>query len=130
MSREEVNALIEQNDFEFKGHLDKYKYNDRHPEHPQAYYLDQAKPFLEKLEVALSNSPYLGGSQFGFVDAAMLPFIRQFSMVEPKQFNALALPKLKQWLAQGLASDLFVSVMHKISQWKPESSDDLVVFGK
>ena len=129
MSSDEINVLIKQNDFEFKGHLDKYKYSDRYPEHPQTYYFEQAIPFLEKLESILSNSPYLGGSQFRFLDAAILPFIRQFSMVKPKQFNALALPKLKQWLVQGLESELFVSVMHKIPQWKADSDEDLVVLG-
>jgi len=118
ISIDEINTLIEQNDDEFKSHLDKYKYSDRYPEHSQAFYFEQALPFLEKLDPILSNSPYLGGSQFRFPDAAILPFVRQFSMVEPKKFNALPLPKLQQWLATGLKSDLFISVMHKFPQWK------------
>ncbi len=129
-SIDEINALIEQNDIEFKDQLDKYKYSDRHPEHPQAYYFEQAIPFLEKLEGILSKSRYLGGSQFRFIDAAILPFIRQFSMVEPKQFNALPLPKLQQWLALGLKSGLFLSVMNKTPQWKAGLGEDIVVFGK
>ncbi len=130
LSVDEINSLISQNDFEFKDQLDKYKYSDRHPDHPQTYYLEQAMPFLEKLECALSHSPYLGGSQFRFPDAAILPFIRQFSMVNPKQFNALTLPKLQQWLAKGLESELFISVMHKIPQWTGEFDEDPIVFGK
>ncbi len=130
MSLKESNALIKQNDFEFKGYLDKYKYSDRHPEHPQLYYLEQAMPFLEKLEAALSDSRYLGGTRFRFIDAAILPFIRQFSMVQPKQFDDLTLPNLQLWLANGLASDLFLSVMHKIPQWKGESDNELIVLGK
>lgn len=130
MSINDMNALIEQNDVEFKDHLDKYKYADRHPEHSQAYYLDQAMPFLEKLEGILCASAYIGGHQFRFADAAILPFIRQFSMVEPKQFQTLALPKIQQWLAHGLESDLFLSVMPKFSQWKASSAEELVVFGK
>lgn len=118
MNIEQTNALIEQNDFEFKNHLDKYKYSDRYPEHPQAFYFEQALPFLEKLDAILSSTPYLGGSQFRFSDAAILPFVRQFSMVEPKDFNALPLPNLQQWLADGLQSELFLSVMHKFPQWK------------
>lgn len=129
MSSDEINALIEQNDVEFKDHLDKYKYSDRHPEHSQAFYFEQAMPFLEKLESILSQSPYLGGSQFRFLDAAILPFIRQFSMVEPKQFDALPLPKLQQWLAQELESELFVSVMQKIPLWNADSGNELVVLG-
>jgi len=129
MSIKEINALIEQNDFEFKGHLDRYKYSDRHPEYPQAHYLMQAMPFLEKLESILTQSPYLGGNQFRFLDAAILPFIRQFSMVQPNHFNALALPNLQHWLAQGLVSELFLSIMHKNSLWKKETTEDLVIFG-
>jgi glutathione S-transferase len=130
MSADEINALINQNDFEFKDQLDKYKYSDRHPEHPQDYYLEQSMPFLEKLESILCHSPYLGGSQFRFPDAAILPFIRQFSMVKPEQFNALPLANLQHWLAKGLESDLFISVMDKTPQWKAESVEDQVVFGK
>lgn len=127
---DKINTLIKQNDFEFKNHLDKYKYSDRHPEYPQAHYLEQAMPFLEKLESILANSPYLGGSQFRFADAAILPFIRQFSMVKPNQFNTLALPKLQQWLARGLNSELFISMMVKNAPWEPGASENVIVFGK
>jgi len=120
-SIEDINTLVEQNDLEFKPHLDKYKYSDRYPDHPQAFYLEQALPFLEKLEAILSNSAYLGGNQFRFADAAILPFVRQFSMVEPKTFNALPLPKLQHWLATGLESELFLSVMHKFPLWKAQN---------
>jgi len=130
MSTDEVDALIHQNDFEFKLQLDKYKYSDRHPEHPQHYYLEQAMLFLEQLEIRLTKSPYLGGSQFRFPDAALLPFIRQFSMVDPKTFDSLALPNLQQWLSLGLKSDLFVSVMTKYSLWHSQGNEEPEVFGK
>lgn len=129
MSIDDVNGLIEQNDFEFKDSLDKYKYSDRHPEHSQEYYLQQAMPFLEKLEGILSHSRYLTGNQFRLADAAILPFVRQFSMVEPHVFDALPLPRLQQWLVDGLASDLFISIMDKNPPWQANSGEDLVVFG-
>ncbi len=130
MSTDEIDALIDQNDFEFKEQLDKYKYSDRHPEHPQHYYLQQAMPFLEQLENRLANSPYLGGSKFRFPDAALLPFIRQFSMVDPTTFDSLALPRIQHWLAQGLKSDLFISVMMKYSIWDAQSKEEPLVFGE
>lgn len=129
MKSDDINALIKQNDFEFKIYLDKYKYSDRHPEHPQDYYLQQAMPFLEKLENLLNNSMYLTGNQFRFADAAILPFVRQFSMVETKVFDALPLPKLQQWLTDGLASELFLSIMDKNPPWQADSSEAVVVFG-
>ena len=52
------------------------QHSDRYPNHPQAYYLKQAMLFLEIRERAFCHSPYLGGSQFRFLDAAILPFIR------------------------------------------------------
>jgi len=130
MNTDEVDALIHQHDFEFKDQLDKYKYSDRHPEHAQHYYLEQAVPFLEQLENRLAKSPYLGGGQFRFPDAAILPFIRQFSMVDPKSFDSLALPNLQRWLARGLKSDLFTSVMTKYSIWQGESDEESPVFGR
>jgi len=130
MSTDEVDELINQNDFEFKAQLDKYKYSDRHPEHPQHYYLEQAMPFLEQLENRLARSPYLSGNQFRFPDAAILPFIRQFSMVDLKTFDSLALPNIQRWLAQGLNSDLFASVMTKYPLWCAQSDDGHVVFGR
>jgi len=130
MSTGDIDALIDRCDFEFKNQLDRYKYSDRHPEHPQHYYLEQVMPFLKQLERILAGSPYLSGSQFRFPDAAILPFIRQFSMVEPKTFNNLALPNVQRWLAQGLQSELFVSVMTKYSIWQAHSVEDPIVFGK
>ena len=129
MSGKEIDTLIEKNDGEFKVHLDKYKYSDRHPEHPQQYYLEQAMPFLERLENILTKSPYLGGSQFRFADAAILPFIRQFSMVDQNVFTSLPLPKLQGWLATSLTSDLFASVMTKYPIWHEDSIETHVVFG-
>jgi len=122
LSTIDINALIEQNDVEFKPQLDKYKYSDRYPERSQACYLEATMPFLEKLEAILSQSAFIGGSQFRYVDAAILPFIRQFSLVNPKQFNALALPSLQRWLADALQSELFLSVMQKVPPWKAENT--------
>jgi len=130
MSDNEVDALINRHDFEFKEQLDRYKYSDRYPEHPQHYYLEQALHFLEQLENRLAKSPYLAGNEFRFLDAAILPFIRQFSMVDPKTFNRLNLPNLQAWLAQGLKSNLFISVMTKYSIWQAQSDEEPLVFGK
>ena len=87
-------------------------------------------PFLEILERLLHQSSNLTGEQFRFADAAILPFIRQFSMVDAKTFSALPLPKLQQWLREGLASDLFLSVMDKRLPWKADSGEGPVMFGR
>jgi glutathione S-transferase len=57
------------------------------------------------------------GEKLSWVDIAIFPFIRQFSMVNPKEFKELSLPKLKNWLTNLLESKLFQSVMEKYPTW-------------
>jgi len=111
------NPIIELNDTEFKYYLDRYKYFDRHPEQSQDVYLEKALPFLETLEEILSQTTYIGGSKPNIVDIAVMPFVRQFYMVDQEKFNALILPKLQLWLNKFLQDELFTGIMKKYSAW-------------
>jgi glutathione S-transferase len=113
----EMLNLIDENDFEFKGWLDKYKYADRFPEHPALYYREHAEDFLMQLENRLSNNPYLFGQKISLADMAILPFIRQFSGVDKDWFEQSPYPFLKVWLANFINSQLFTSVMKKYPTW-------------
>lgn len=109
---------IEKNDGPFKLLLDQYKYPNRFPELQQSEVLDSAcKLMLEPIEVALQSHPFVLGSNLSWVDIAIFPFIRQFSMVDLQKFNALPMPQTKQWLNQLLESELFNSVMNKYPVW-------------
>ncbi|HEY7864535.1 MAG TPA: glutathione S-transferase [Psychromonas sp.] len=113
----EMLNLIDENDFEFKDWLDKYKYADRFPQYPALYYREQAEEFLLQLENRLSNSPYLFGQQISLADMAILPFIRQFSGVDKDWFVQSPYPFLKVWLDNFINSTLFNSVMKKYPIW-------------
>jgi len=109
---------IEKNDGPFKLLLDQYKYPNRFPELEQTEVLiSVCKLMLEPIEAALQSNAYLLGSKLSWVDIAIFPFIRQFSMVDLQKFNALPYPKTKQWLNQLLESELFSSVMNKYPSW-------------
>ena len=109
---------IEKNDGPFKLLLDQYKYPNRFPELRQNEVLDSAsKIMLEPMELALQSNLYLMGSHLSWVDVAIFPFIRQFSMVDLQNFNALPFSKTRQWLNQFLESELFNSVMEKRPVW-------------
>lgn len=109
---------IEKNDGPFKILLDQYKYPNRHPDLSQGEVLDAAIALmLQPMNDALESSHYLVGHQISWLDIAIFPFIRQFSMVNPERFDQLPLPALKRWLAQHLDSELFHSVMHKHATW-------------
>ena len=111
-------AFVERNDNEFKGWLDKYKYFDRFPEHSQQHYRAQGEIFLAELESRLKTSAFLSGELFGFLDAAIAPFIRQFAHVDLEWFEQCEYERVKQWLNDFKASDLFLAIMKKFPVWK------------
>ncbi|BDT75664.1 glutathione S-transferase [Polynucleobacter sp. KF022] len=112
-------AWIEKNDGPFKALLDQYKYPNRFPELNQEAALEQAlQIMLLPMEQSLQATEYLLGDQMTWVDIAIFPFVRQFSMVDVNQFEQLPIPATKRWLAQHLESELFNSVMHKHPVWR------------
>jgi glutathione S-transferase len=119
-------ALIENNDGEFKYYLDRYKYADRYPEHTEQYYREQGEKFLQQLESLLEQNGYLLKSSWTLADIALLPFIRQFAFVNKAWFDQSPYPHLKRWLEDFLQSDLFQSVMFKYPQW--HQGDDITLF--
>lgn len=116
----EMNELIQWNDGEFKQHLDHYKYFERYPEHSMEFYRAQAEEFLIALEQRLSVGKYLLGKNISLADIAIFPFIRQFAFADKGWFDSSPYPKLQNWLAGLLESNLFLSVMEKYPVWQEE----------
>jgi glutathione S-transferase len=111
-------AWIEKNDGSFKILLDQYKYPNRFPElDPEGVLEEALQLMLIPMERDLQHSQYLLGSRLTWVDIAIFPFIRQFSMVNPSGFERLPIPVVKRWLNQHLESELFNAVMHKYPIW-------------
>ena len=111
-------AWIEKNDGPFKTLLDQYKYPNRYPDLDQEMVLSTAIDLMLKpMETALRSSQYLMGGKLTWVDIAIFPFMRQFSMVNPQTFEALSFILVKQWLNQQIQSELFNSVMDKYPVW-------------
>jgi len=109
----EVMSLIKKNDESFKPALDLYKYAVRFPEHSEAYYREQAEPFLAELNTRLSRDGYLLGERYTLADMAIFPFIRQFSNVNPDWFYASHYHHLIAWLDRLISSELFQNIMQK-----------------
>jgi glutathione S-transferase len=105
-------------DGEFKYWLDRYKYADRHPEHPAAVYRENAETLLARLEAALSASSWLAGDAPSVVDVALFPFIRQFAGVDPAWWQAAPYPRTRLWLEGWLNSALFSTIMAKYPRWE------------
>ena len=122
----EANALITQNDNEFKQWLDRYKYADRHPEMTQTEYRQKGEIFLQDLEALLTKNTYLLGNNVTVADIGIMPFVRQFAHVDREVFYGLPYPKLQQWLQDWLAHPLFLQVMTKFEPW--QEGDEVVIF--
>ena len=105
LDEDAAKTWIEKNDELFKGLLDQYKYPNRYPELNQAMVLaDVITLMLEPMELALEASQYLLGNKMTWVDVAIFPFIRQFSMVDQKKFEELPFPHIQKWLRLHTAS--------------------------
>jgi glutathione S-transferase len=113
----EMLTLIDKNDFEFKGWLDRYKYSDRFPENTESFYREECEDFLVQLEQRLTNTHYLFSNNKSLADMAIFPFIRQFAAVNKTWFDQAPYPQLQNWLASLLNSPLFQSIMHKYPVW-------------
>ena len=110
-------SLINDNDNDFKGWLDQYKYANRYPEQTPEYYREQGEVFLKKLENRLSHHPFLFGIEMRLADIAIMPFVRQFAHVDKKWFEAADYPFLQIWLQAWLESDDFQKIMFKYLKW-------------
>ncbi len=119
-------ALIEQNDNEFKHWLDRYKYSDRYPELSQLEYRERGELFLQVLETLLAKHRYLLGNTISSADIGIMPFVRQFAHVDQEVFYQLPYPHLQQWLGDWLQHPAFQQVMVKLPAW--QEGDPQVVF--
>ena len=117
-TQQEQSTLIEENDNEFKGWLDKYKYWGRYPEQSQQDYRIKAENFLSTLELRLQQNSYLLGDNICMADIAIFPFIRQFAFVDKPWFDDADYPLVQRWLNQFLQSKLFEQVMEKHALWQ------------
>ncbi|BCA94539.1 glutathione S-transferase [Legionella antarctica] len=111
--KDKGNELIYLNDITFKPLLDHYKYPQKSEKKDPFYYREKAKTYLEQLNLLLKNNGYLLANRISFADIALVPFIRQFYMVDKQWFEDSEYRHLQAWLHTFLNSELFLGVMHK-----------------
>ena len=110
--------LIADNDGPFKYALDRYKYPHRYGLADGLAHRDSVGMHLEMLENTLVSSSYLAGSERGFTDIAIFPFVRQFAATDADWFASQHWPALQQWLETFETSALFAQIMPRYPQWK------------
>lgn len=115
-------TLLEQNDGAFKHHLDRYKYATRYEGVDEVEHREHASRILFGLDERLQQGAYLLGDGFTLVDAAVAPFVRQFSLADRAYFDDQGWSSLRGWLDRFTSSDRFLAVMKKYPIW--QSADE------
>ena len=109
--------LISENDGPFKLALDKTKYHSRYPDENPKSNREKASSFIHKLENILEGS-FLFGEDPKLADIAVLPFIRQFALVDKIWFDQQPWQKVVVWLNLFLESKRFTDIQQKYVPWK------------
>lgn len=100
----------------FKHALDRVKYASRYPDTDPAPYHATACAFCTDLDSQIEGWLFTRPT---LADMAMLPFLRQFAMIDKPWFDAQPWPQLHSWLARFLASSDLAAIMKKYALWKP-----------
>ena len=107
-------AFLDRLDGPFKQQLDRYKYASRFEPAIGQQSRQDARVFLAEIDKSLaSKAGFLSGVDFGVLDAAALPFVRQFRGVDEVWFDLQPWPNLHRWLGMFLNSADFGAVMQK-----------------
>ena len=107
----EMEALIADNDGPFKQHLDRFKYPHRYPGEPASTNRLSGLAIMRRWNEQLRAGGWLLGDRPSLADWALLPFVRQFRLVDPAGFDAEPqLAALQAWLGRFLASTELAAV--------------------
>lgn len=105
---------IDRADGPFKRALDRVKYNSRYEPAEVNQARAEAIGFFNDLELAMGAWIF---DRASLADYALLPFVRQFALIDKAWFDARPWPKVHAWLARFLASDRFAATMVKHPLW-------------
>ena len=118
--------LVELNDNEFKGNLDRYKYPDRFDDvTSMEFHRNKCLEILNSFNQRLDGG-FLMGNGLSIADLVLVPFIRQFANTDRGWFEQQDIPNVKRWMNGILQSELFISSMTKYDQW--HEGDELTYF--
>jgi glutathione S-transferase len=123
--REDILGIINENDNEFKYHLDRFKYATRYQNINEAFHFSEAIKFVEKWNELLAENKYFFGDNPTIADWCIWPFVRQFKIAcnSQKRTNYFK-PPIKSWLDSFENNIRFKSLMYKYKLWEKNSSRD------
>ena len=118
----DIFKLINENDNEFKYHLDRFKYATRYKNSDEEFHFTNAIKFIKRWNELLAEKKYFFGDSPTIADWSIWPFVRQFRIAceSQKRTNYLD-SSIKNWLDSFEKNREFKSLMHKYELWEPYS---------
>ncbi|MBO8229834.1 glutathione S-transferase [Prochlorococcus marinus str. MU1404] len=120
--KEAILEIINENDNEFKYHLDRFKYAPRYQNSNEEFHFTNAIKFIKKWNKLLAENKYFFGDKPTIADWSIWPFIRQFKIAceSQKRTNYLE-PSIRNWLNTFENNRKFKSLMYKYDLWEQYS---------
>lgn len=118
-NRQEILAVIQKNDQEFKPLLDRYKYPERYVD-SQGAFEKAIEQHIKPLNDRLLKNRYLLGANQSLADIAIFPFVRQFARVNLALFEGLSYVRVNEWLSEIMSMEIYRKAMQKYPVWEEE----------
>ncbi len=119
-------AWIDRFDGPFKYALDRTKYAVRYPENDPEDSREAAMAILADLERQFDGAVWIFGDQPRLADLAILPFVRQFAMIDKARFDREAPLAVGRWLAQFMNGTRLATIMKKYPVWS--AGQEVILF--
>ena len=125
--KEETLKTIETFDYDFKFHLDRYKYSSRYLKDTDYLgkneHRERAANILKELERVLlvSKNDYIYKNRLSILDICIFPLVRQFRIADKDWFDSeIRFNSTSHWLHNIIEQDYFKKIMKKYSEWIKE----------
>ena len=120
--KKDIFEIINENDNEFKYHLDRFKYSTRYNDINEEFHFTNAIKFIKRCNELLTENKYFFGDSPTIADWSIWPFIRQFRIAcESQKRTDYFEPSIKTWLDSFENNGKFKSLMYKYELWEPNS---------
>ena len=120
--KKDIFEIINENDNEFKYHLDRFKYSTRYHDINEEFHFTNAIKFIKRCNELLAENKYFFGDSPTIADWCIWPFIRQFRIAcESQKRTDYLEPSIKNWLDSFENNGKFKSLMYKYELWGPNS---------
>ena len=120
--KEDIFEIINENDNEFKYHLDRFKYAARYENSDEEFHFTNSIKFIKRWNELLAENKYLFGDSPTIADWSIWPFVRQFRIAcESQKRTNYFESSIKNWLDSFERNREFKSLMYKYELWEPYS---------